>query len=367
MRAYLPAVVTIVALTSIASAQEPVETILRHDNFMVFEAEAGETVPIHIQSMRKAGFIYGDDVAVTVIDPDSERALRRIVPLGETETIEYEVTTEGMHAVRVSSGWNVVKAEIADRPWALVAWQDVPLDICGAMAPLYFKVLEGVESFTVSAHASVTGEGAALRIYDPDGELVVEQVHDFDNERRIEVEVPVGADGAVWRLSITDPAKEGLNLDDVKLYLGGRIPAFLCEDPDWLEVFTAGARYQPDIIDMTVPVSDQVRLGAGESQTVTWEMEELPAGKHYALRIMGNDVDYPKELMVRINDGEPLAVPMTGNAVSDTFTLSISRDLLKLGENTMTLSQDPGGGSNVVVAGDIEILIGDRIREYRGY
>jgi hypothetical protein len=58
---------------------------------------------------------------------------------------------------------------------------------------------------------------------------------------------------------------------------------------------------------------------------------------------------------------------MTGNAVSDTFTLTISRDLLKLGENTLTLTQDPGGGSNVVVADDIEILVGDRIREYRGY
>lgn len=361
--------ITILMLTASACApDEPAETILRHDNFLVFDAEVGEVVAIDVRSISKAGFTYGDDVMVEVIDPGSESAMRRVVLLGESDTIEYPVTAAGMHAVRISSGWNVVTARILDRAWGLVAWSEVALDICGALAPLYFKVLEGTESFTLSVHASVRGEGAAVRIYDPSGEMIVEEIGDFVNEERIRVDVPDGADGAAWLLSVTDPGQEGLYLDDVRLYLAGPVPPFLCEDPAWLETFTAGERYQPDIIDAKVAaVSDRLVLRAGESETVTWQMEELPADKQYALRITAHDVDYPRELMLTINDGEPIAVPVTGNATTDTFTLTLSRDMLRAGENTITLTQDPGGGSLVVVANSIEILIGDRIREYLGY
>lgn len=367
MKAWVLVALALVASASLVSAGDATQTTLRHENFIVFEAEAGETVGIAVESLRKAGFVYGDDLLVEIIDPTSERTLRRVVPLGASETIKYQVRTGGMHAVRLSSGWNLCTVRIEGRPWALVAWQDVPVSICGAMAPLYFKVLDGIESFQVSLQADVTGEGAALRIYDPEGNVVLEKVGDFDTAERLTIEVPPGTDGAVWSLTITDPDVEGLNLDDVTFYLGGHVPPLLCEDPAWVEVFTAGEQYQPDLIDTVVEVADECTLHAGESATLRWEMETLPEDKVYALRITGNDVDYPRELIVRLNGGEPFAVPMTGNSVSMTFTLLLERNQLRLGENTLELTQDPSGGSNVVVAHDIQILIGDRIREYRGY
>ncbi len=348
-------------------AQELPETLLRHDNFLVFEAEAGQAIAIEVESIAKSGFRYGDDMAVEVISPESERVLRELVPLGESASISFEPSMNGTHAVRVASGWNLVRAGISGAPWALVGWKNVPINISGKMAPLYFKVLDGVEEFTVALSASVTGEGAEVTVFDANGEVAVSQVEDYDALTSLKIDVPDGTDGALWELRITDPEVEGLNLDDVQFYLAGRIPPFLSPDPDHVEVFASGERYKPDIISDTVTVEDSVSINAGESASFTWQMPQFPEDAVYALRISGTDVDYPKELMVRINDHAPLAVPITGNAATETFTLLLPREMLRDGENTMTLTQDPGGGSNVVAAKNIQILIGERIQEYKGY
>ncbi len=361
------ALIALAAICGSAAAQQDDPTILRHDNFLVFEAEAGETVGIAVESIPKAGYRYADELMVEVIDSTSERTLRRLLRLGEAETIEYRVQTGGRHAVRISSGWNMCAARIVDRPWALVAWQDVPVSICGSMAPQYFKVPPGVERFRLTIVADVTGEGAALRVFGPDGAVVLEETDDFDRPRRFDLDVPEGADGAVWSLTVTDPEQEGLALDDVTLYLGGRIPPLLCEEPTWAEAFAAGEEYQPDLIDAAVEVPGSLGIRAGETATTTWQMDALPEGKVYALRITASDVDYARELMVRINGGEPMAIPMTGNETVDTFTLLLDREQLRVGENVMEFSQDPSGGSAAVAVRRIEILIGDRIREYRGY
>ena len=364
----LLAVLAIIALAApLCAAQELPETLLRHDNFLVFDGHAGDTISIEIQSIRKAGYVYADDVVVEVIDPSSERALRELVPLGETASIEYDVAADGNHAVRIAAGWNVARTSITGAPWALVAWKNVPVNICGAMAPVFFKVLPGVEQFDVALSASVTGEGAELTILGPDGDVIVHEVGDFDKLSTLTVEVPEGADDAVWELRLTDPADEGLHLDDVQLYLSGRVPPFLSPSAEDVEVFAAGEMYKPDAIDATVPIPGRLNLGAGETGTVTWQMDALPEGKVYALRIAGTDVDYPKELMASINGSEEFSVPVGGNSVTETFTLHIPREMLRVGENTMVLTQDPSGGSLMVAASEMAILIGDRIREFKGY
>ncbi len=367
MKRLLMAFVVVALMAPLAHAQEMPETLLRHDNFLVFEGTAGEAITIEIESIAKAGYVYADDAIVEVIDPSSERALREVVSLGETAAIEYEAAIDGTHAVRLTVGWNVARAQITGAPWAMVSWQNVPVNICGAMAPLYFKVPAGLDEFALALSASVTGEAAEVTILDPDGEVVFHEVGDYDALTTIEIEVPAGADDALWQLRITDPEQEGLNLDDVQFYLSGRIPPFLSPNPADVEVFAMGERYRPDVIDSTVEVSGRISLDAGATETLTWTMDALPEGKVYALRITATDVDYPRELVAAINDGEPFAVPMTGNANTRTFTLLLEREALQVGENTMVLTQDPSGGSNVVAVVDAAILIGERIREDRGY
>ncbi|MGD9494711.1 MAG: hypothetical protein AB7Y46_00245 [Armatimonadota bacterium] len=361
------ALMALAATWGLPAAAQQAQTILRHDNFLAFEAAVGETVEIAVESIPKASFVYADDLLVEVIDSTSERRLRRMVRLGEAERIRYAVQTAGLHAVRISAGWNTCSARIVDRPWALVAWEDVPLSICGSMAPLHFRVPDGVERFRVTVLADVTGEGAALRIWGPDGALVLEQIDDFDQQRRLDIQVPEGSDGKVWSLTVTDPQREGLVLDDVTLYLSGRVPPLLCVDPAWAEGFAAGEQYQPDLIDRAIEVGGSFAIPAGETATATWQMDALPENKVYALRITASDVDYPRELVARINGGAPIAIPMTGNETADTFTLLIEREQLRVGENVLELTQDPGGGSAAVAAREIQILIGDRIRQYAGY
>ena len=96
-------------------AQEP-GTVLRHDNFLVFEGRAGENVRIVVTSISR-GPTYAEDLQVEVIDPSSERTLRRIVRLGGAEVIDYPVRADGLHAVRISSGWNAATARIEGAPW----------------------------------------------------------------------------------------------------------------------------------------------------------------------------------------------------------------------------------------------------------
>lgn len=365
MRVWVPALLGLVV--GAAAWPQEAQTVLRHDNFLVFQGRVGETMRIVVTSIRR-GPTYTDDLLVEVIDPASERALRRVVPLGASEVIEYEVRADGLHAVRISSGWNAATARIEGKPWALVAWHDVPVSIVGSVAPQYFRVPAGVESFRVSLVADVTGEGAKLQVLAPDGTVALEETGDFDQPETFEITVPAGADDATWSLTITRPEQEGLVLDDVTLYLAGRVPPLLCEDPAWVEVFAAREEYQPDRIDATIEISSgRHSLPAGESATLTWEMPEIPAGKVVALRMTVTDVDYPRELTVRLNGGEPFAIPMTGNETTDTFTLLLSPEQLRAGENTLVLTQDPSGGSMAVAFGDVQLLIGDRIREYRGY
>lgn len=364
MRGMLTVLFFTILAASTAAAQD--ETILRHDNFLVFDGQAGQSIAIEVASFQKSAQ-YGEDVIVEVIDPDSERTLRELVPLDETRVIDYSVAADGAHAVRISTGWNTATATISGAAWALVAWRDVPINICGGMAPLHFKVLEGATKFVLHLSASVTNEGATVRLYAPDGSVVLDRTDDFDNEERIEIEVPEGADDAIWRVTVTNPEHERLYLDDVLLYLSGPVPPYLVEDPEHLAPFVSSARYQPDIIDVTVPVTDRIALQANTSETVTWQMQELPQDCTYALRIGANDVDYPRELIVSINGGEEIAVPITGNSTSDTFTLLIPREALHTGDNSIKFTQYAGGGSNVVVVESAQILIGQRIKEYRGY
>ncbi len=354
------------AIAAACVAQDEPTTILRHEGFVAFHAEAGDDVRLAVESFQR-GPQYGTLMAVTIIDSQSNAVLRQTVPLNEAAVVRYVAQTSGLHVARVQMGWNTGTIEVLDRPWALVAWTRVPVNICGSMRPQYFFVPEHLEKISLTLSASVTNEGALVQIHDPDGNLVYEEEGDFDAETRIDIEAPPATRGKAWSLTVAPPADAGLNLDDVKLYLGQGLPAYLAEKAEWLEEFVTGDQYQPDMIDRVVEVPGGASIPRGESITLTWEMTELPQGQVYALRLSANDVDYVNEVPVSINGGETFYVPMTGNATTETFTIHIAADQLVIGENTLVFTQNPAGGSNAVWVRDVQVLIGERIREFRGW
>jgi hypothetical protein len=362
----LMALVTLLAISA-ATAQEQPRTILRHENFLVFSADEGEQVQIAVSSRKRTGYRWGDELKVEVIDSDSNTTLDRTVPLGTEQVISYPVVTTGLHAVRVSSGWNLCTAEVRDRPWALVAWGQVPVSICGEVARQHFFVPEQCKRFSIALMADVKGEGALLSVYDATGNLVAQQAGDFDREERVAVEVPEGAGGTPWSLTLESPAEEGLNLDDVTFYLGRELPPFLCEQPEWLETFCSGEEYQPDLIEQRIPIEGGGGVREGGAVTLTWEMAEVPAGRVVALRLTASDVDYKSEGKVVLNGQEPFFLPLTGDGQTQTFTLLINREHLRAGENTLEVTQDPSGGSSALGVSNAELLVGTRIKEFRGW
>lgn len=351
---------------SAAMAQEQPATILRHENFLVFSADEGEEVQIAVNSRKRTGYRWGDELRLEVIDSNSNTTLEQSVPLDTERVISYRVGTTGLHAVRVSSGWNLCTARVLERPWALVAWGQVPLSICGSVARQHFFVPEQCESFSIALMADVKGEGALVRVYDAEGNLIAEQAGDFDREERVVVEVPEGADGAAWSLTLESP-EEDLALDDVTFYLGRGLPPFFCEDPQWLATFCAGEEYQPDLIDQRIAIEGARGLGKGDTITLTWQMDEVPADRVVALRLTAQDVDYPSEGKVVLNGHEPFFLPLTGDGQTQTFTLLINREHLLVGGNVLEITQDPSGGSQGMGIRGLELLVGERIKEFRGW
>lgn len=349
-----------------AGAQEQPQTVLRHDSFVAFRADAGETVRIAVQSIQR-GTTYGTPMTVSIINPRSDVVLRRTVALNSSEVISYPVELGGLHVARIQTGWNTGTVEVLDRPWALVAWQRVPVNICGHMRPQYFFVPDYLEKVRLALSASVTGEGALVQVRDPEGQVVFAEEGDFDNERQIEIAAAATARGKVWSLTVERPAAPQLVLDDVQLYLGAGLPPYLAERPQWLTDFVSGEQYQPDLIERTIAVPGGGAIPQGQSITLSWPMDELPEDRVYALRLTANDVDYVNEVAAVLNGGEPFYVPMTGNAVTETFTLRLDRSQLVRGQNTLTLTQNPAGGSSTVVVKDVQVLIGTRIREFTGW
>lgn len=353
-------------VATMAGAQQEPETILRHDTFVAFRAEAGETVQIAVQSTQR-GPSYGTPMTVSIINSDSDLVLKRTVPLNGSEVIGYTVEVGGLHVARMETGWNTGTIEVLDRPWALVAWQRVPVNICGHMRPQYFFVPDYLDRVRLTLSASVTGEGALVRILDPEGKVAYEEEGDFDTEKQIDIPVPEAARGKAWSLALSKPPTPDLALDDVQLYLGRGLPSYLAEKPEWLTEFVSGEEYQADIIERTIPVPGGGSIPKGESITLTWRMDELPGGRVYALRLTANDVDYVNEVPASVNGGEQFYVPMTGNAVTEVFTMHLDRDQLVVGENSLTFTQNPAGGSTTVVVKDVQVLIGERIREFVGW
>ncbi len=339
-------VLALLALTMAATAQEA-PTILRHDNYLAFHADAGDDVPIAVTATAR-GSMSG-------------------IPLGASETINFRAELTGLHVARVEVGWNLGSVEILDRPWALVAWARVPVNICGAMRPQHFFVPEYLDTIALVLSASVTGEGALFSVYDAEGNTVYQKEDDFDQQERVEIEVPEGAGGSAWSLTLAEPAAENLYLDDVQIHLGRGLPPYLCEQAEWVEEFVQDEEYQADIIAQTIEVGNGGSIRSGESMTLTWEMDEPAEGTVCALRLTATDVDYVNEVAASLNGDEIFYLPVTGDAATETFTLPLAREQLVGGENTLVLTQNPAGGSSAVQVRNVQALVGERIREFVGW
>lgn len=336
-------------------------TRLRYDSFLVFKANQGETVPLAVQSIPKAKFVYKDEARVIILDTKSRWVVDTQVPLGQKRIIQYGAADSGLHALCVLSGSNVVHAWADGRPWAVVARMEAPMNISGQCDAWYFAPPAGLESFSVFVHASVKGEAAIIKITDPEGTVVLTKEDDFDSVTNLKVKTPNKTTGQPWKLEVLNPGKPGFALDDVSVWLGPTLQPLLCQRPEWLAAF-AGIMGRPaEKISHRVLVSaDRLSVTMATPRAVHFKLDSLPTAKFVALRAHATDVDYRTEAPVSLN-GVPLHLPVTGDGVTTDVTVELPPGALRVGSNHLKLTQDPVGGSRVYSVNRVELLFGEAI------
>lgn len=350
MRRAIYAFCLLLALPALAQ-----QTILRHDNYLVFMGNENETVKLEVAAMARPP--YQEDAQVSILDSTSHTVLEQAVPVGKTVTLEYKVQTPGLHAVGITTGQSLATARLLDKPFGLVAWEKTTLWICGAIAPQYFLVPQACKQFDLYVAATVTTEGAAIKVLRPNGQVALEQEGDFDERTRLQVEVPEGMDNQPWSLVITDAADEKLILDDVEIYLGRMLPPYLCEQADWpAQLATAIGEEK---ISQRVPLKN-VNLRDGGTATLEFTLDAILQTKMVALRGMGQDVDYPEEGTFTVNGQGEYAIPVTGDGVTTQVTTMLKAEHLQVGLNVLELKHDNRGSGNLGFS-QVELLFGDDI------
>jgi hypothetical protein len=352
-----------ILLLSMAAATLPTgaATRLRYGSYLVCHAKAGERIALRVRSLTKAQFTYKDAPRIRVIDPDSRPVATMSMQLGET--LESSVTAEktGLHAVCIQSGSNLVEAEIIDRPWALVARHEAPLNISGMSDAWYFAPPADCPTATVFVHAPVKGEAAIVEIRNPAGELAVREESDFDQATALETENAKPESWGAWRLDIRDPAREDFALDDVKVWLDPGLQPLLCPRAEWLATFKGVTGEPPEKITARVVIhAETLALRKGASEEIAFDLTTLPQTRLTALRARATDVDYGKEAPCRLNAAR-FFLPVTGDGVTTDVTVKVAPGVLRVGRNVLRLKQDPSGGSGVYSVHRVELLFGDAI------
>ena len=339
-----------------ASPTQAAETILRHDNYLAFNGEAGETAKVAVRSIERPP--YQEDARAILLDSASRRVLEQTIPLGTSATLSCPLGKSGLYVLGVTTGQALATVTPQGRPFALIAREQVPLWICGACVRQYFLVPPGLSRVTLFLMADVTGEGARLRVMGPDEAVLLDRTDDFDRNTSVEVAVPPGCDGRPWSFTLDKPEGGKLVLDDVQVYLGRALPPYLCEQPDWLKLFVTAGAVEQITKRLSLP---NAALRDGGEVTTRFPLDALPQAKMVVLRAVADDVDYPTEGSFTVNGHGPYTIPETGDAVATLVNIPLKADDLRVGENVLVFKHD-NRQSMAMGLTQVELLVGDDIK-----
>ncbi len=129
-------------------------------------------------------------------DPDT------LAMAGEGQLTELDAGRPGPVRLRIEpQGGSAARIDFGALAQAAVASEESPLSfIGGTRGPVYFYVPAGVPRFAVSIRTP--DAHGRLRIFPPDGEMVLEVAGDYRMGEDFLVEVPNGTAGRVWSLTV---------------------------------------------------------------------------------------------------------------------------------------------------------------------
>ncbi|NLO08201.1 MAG: DUF4838 domain-containing protein, partial [candidate division WS1 bacterium] len=147
---------------------------------------------------------------------------------GEERLTRIETGRPGLTRLIVTpTRGSAVKLNFGELPHAFVATEESPLTfIGGTQGNLHFFVPAGTERFAVSIRTP--DQRGRLSVFDPAGEMVLEEMGNYVLGEAFVVDVPEGQRGAVWTLGVD-------KCEDCSLTLLG-VPALLSQSADTLLV-----------------------------------------------------------------------------------------------------------------------------------
>lgn len=218
----------------LASAQD--WPTLRRTNYIAILGSQGKEMKISLRSQRHPRR-YGDELAFTLVGPDSNEITSDTIPLDTSKIVSVTPKTDGLCVLELDAGWNICFVDAGETPWALVASETLPLHTIHAIERLYFYVPAKCKRFSLFALADVRGEAALIKVFGPQGQTIKEEEGEFDKLTRIQVDVPPGADGKVWSLSVLPPRIPNTVLDDVAISLDPSISPYFSKKEEWALMF----------------------------------------------------------------------------------------------------------------------------------
>ncbi len=203
---------------------------LRGTHAMAVVLKRGESLTGEV-AVRRLGR-YLNPTAWAVLDPVGKTVHEGSASVEEDSAIDYVAEQDGTHVLVTNSSSNACAVRIDNQHAALVGRTP---HFLGATPWLYFYVLDGVETASISLRTDAPGETAKLTVRDPDGTVVFEE-ETGANRDTVAANLPLTAAnvGKIWSFRVTG-ASTGV-CEDVMFSLGAGTASTLATHPSRLVV-----------------------------------------------------------------------------------------------------------------------------------
>jgi hypothetical protein len=199
-------------------------TRLRGGHQMVVLVRPGEGLSVQATAHRLADL--PGPCGYFVFDSEGKELKRGQFDVGQPGLIEIPDAKPGSYLVAITSRGPTYSLLAKN---VLASIEAAPLHPCAYSRPLHFFVPKGVTRFSIQVKAEPLSETALAKVFAPDGKLVVQDTSVNKGPFTMDVSVPAGMDGKVWRVELTK-GEIGI-YEDILLSFSKEIPPFVAEDP----------------------------------------------------------------------------------------------------------------------------------------
>ncbi len=204
---------------------------LRGDNLLLLGCKAGQPVRVTLENQPVAH--YKSLLAWDVRDDRLAKIASGMIPHGESDTIAFTPTSDGIHLLGASAGSCAYSLTSANVPVGLYAGE--PCKFIHGAKRLYFRVPHGVQEFTLGIEGA-GAETVRVNVFDPEGAQVATGQTTTDKAKTV-VNVSAGDQaGKIWSLELTR-ADQGV-LEDNSIRLDAKLVPVLSLVPE--QVFDFG-------------------------------------------------------------------------------------------------------------------------------